>query len=400
MAMVDTEETKKTIKVGLLWHSLSSGNLGVGALTMANMALINHAANNVGISVRFKIIGNVGKKLYDQSEFVDSIDIIEFSMGSFVRRPRLLWDAIKDCDLIFDIGEGDSFSDIYGMKRLAKLLIGQFAGHFNGVPYVIAPQTIGPFKNPFARKLAFSSLSKCHMLFSRDGLSQKHLLEQGLVSKSKEVIDVAFALPFKAGPDTRQKPVKVGFNVSGLLYNGGYSGGNQFNLRFDYREFIHDLLENFISKDDVEIHLVPHVLAEKISEEDDFKVSLALAKKYPGMKVPDRFRSPIEAKNYIAGLDFFSGARMHSTIAAFSSGVPVVPIAYSRKFNGLYSSLNYPYVVDGLLASHEEAMKIVLDSFENRDCLRKTVEKSNHIASERLTIYRKAIEGILVDVNG
>ena len=56
---------------------------------------------------------------------------------------------------------------------------------------------------------------------------------------------------------------------------------------------------------------------------------------------------PIEIKSYIAGMDFFMGSRMHSTIAAFSSEVPVVPMAYSRKFNGLFiDTLQYPYIID------------------------------------------------------
>ena len=37
---------------------------------------------------------------------------------------------------------------------------------------------------------------------------------------------------------------------------------------------------------------------------------------------------------------------MHSTIGAISSGVPVIPVAYSRKFNGLYDTLEYPYYID------------------------------------------------------
>ena len=41
----------------------------------------------------------------------------------------------------------------------------------------------------------------------------------------------------------------------------------------------------------------------------------------PGTVLAPRFSTPSEAKTYIAGLDFFMGARMHACIAAFSSGV-------------------------------------------------------------------------------
>lgn len=388
------------MRVGLLWHSLSSGNLGVGALTTANISLISEAAKNMGLTIDFKVIGNVGEKRYEQLDFTVPVETVEFSMASFLCRPRSVWKAIKDCDVIFDIGEGDSFSDIYGIKRFTKLLIGQFIGHTHGVPYVMAPQTIGPFENIINKKLAFANLSKCKKIFSRDLLSQKHLVDNGLADKSNEIIDVAFALPFDVVPNRDLSPVRVGLNVSGLLYNGGYSGKNQFNLRFDYAEFIHELIESLISRNEIEIHLIPHVFSEKIPEEDDYKVSVDLAKKYASLKVPARFTSPIDAKNYIASMDFFSGARMHATIAAFSSGVPVVPIAYSRKFNGLYSSLKYPFVVDGLINTHKDALNAVLEGFDNRECLKTNVKKGNHIARERLALYRKCIEVILVEVNG
>ena len=52
----------------------------------------------------------------------------------------------------------------------------------------------------------------------------------------------------------------------------------------------------------------------------------------PGVVRAPNSNSPSEAKSYIAGLDFLTAARMHACIAAFSAGVPVVPVAYSRKF--------------------------------------------------------------------
>lgn len=38
------------MKFGLLWHSFSSGNLGVGALSISNMLLIDEAARKCGIT--------------------------------------------------------------------------------------------------------------------------------------------------------------------------------------------------------------------------------------------------------------------------------------------------------------------------------------------------------------
>src|SRR5690606_38493929 len=144
-------------------------------------------------------------------------------------------------------------------------------------------------------------------------------------------------------------PVRVGLNVSGLLMAGGYDRGNMFGLRMDYPALVREIVGRFRAHPDgCELHLVAHVIPHGTDAgealaglEDDHRAARALAAEFPGVVVAPAFRTPSEAKSYIAGLDFFMGARMHSCIAAFSAGVPVVPMAYSRKFAGLFGSLGY-----------------------------------------------------------
>ena len=79
------------------------------------------------------------------------------------------------------------------------------------------------------------------------------------------------------------------------------------------------------------------------------------------------FFSPIDAKSYISGMHFFIGSRMHATIAAFSSNVPVFPLAYSRKFNGLFiDTLRYPYMGDLKVQSIREILLLIDNSFSKR----------------------------------
>ena len=99
------------------------------------------------------------------------------------------------------------------------------------------------------------------------------------------------------------------------------------------------ILDYFIEKKELEIYLISHVSA-------DYKVAKHIKEKYPTVNIVDEFDNPIKAKSFIADCDLFIGARMHATIAAISTGVPVIPIAYSRKFTGLFKTLDYPFVVD------------------------------------------------------
>ena len=80
--------------------------------------------------------------------------------------------------------------------------------------------------------------------------------------------------------------------------------------------------------------------------------------------------------------------RMHSTIAAFSSGVPVIPMAYSRKFNGLFlQTLNYEYMVDLKTSDLNEIIDFVSQSFNQRS-------KIKSLIKERQTIVRKKEQDI------
>lgn len=79
------------------------------------------------------------------------------------------------------------------------------------------------------------------------------------------------------------------------------------------------------------------------------------------------------------------GARMHSTIAAFSSGVPVVPMAYSRKFNGLFiDTLNYNHLVDLKTDAEVDIMAKIKDAFANRSQLKEEIDiQNNTVVAER-----------------
>ena len=143
------------------------------------------------------------------------------------------------------------------------------------------------------------------------------------------------------------------------------------------------------------MHLIPHVVGGERHVENDYAVSYDLFEEYnhPNLILSPLFLDPISAKSYIAGMDFFMGARMHSTIAAFSSEVPVVPMAYSRKFNGLFTdTLQYPYMADMKVQSEAEILDGIKQCYEQKDKLKEiehdrmqtTVEERKRLMEVRL----------------
>jgi polysaccharide pyruvyl transferase WcaK-like protein len=376
------------LTIGLLWHSVSSSNLGVGALTFSQLALVRQAAEQAGVQVQFKLMGGI--RPHDNPPIPGIISEFPVYRNYFMPFRSRFVSEVKSCDLVLDIGEGDSFTDIYGVPRFALYTGTKIVVWLAGRKLILSPQTIGPFNRPWTRAVANFAMRRASRVFARDHMSRQYL-QQHNIANADEAIDVAFALPFNR-PEPSTAPaggrIKFGINVSGLLYNGGYTKDNQFGLTLDYAKLTDATLDWLATRDDVEVHLVPHVLADELPVEDDRAVSIELMKRYPGLVLAPRFTSPSDAKSYIAGMDFFVGARMHACIAAFSSGVPVVPLAYSRKFNGLFESVGYHHYGDCKAASGEQVLALIKTSFEQRAQLKTEVDRGVAQAQTRLGRYK------------
>ena len=385
----------RQLTVALPWHSLGHGNLGVDALTRANIAIVRAAAARIGCDVAMVTLCSMGS-LPDAS-VPEGVTI-----GPNPRIKPLLAGkseylaVLKGCDAVLDIGEGDSWADIYGAQRFAFHAGTKMAAIALGKPLILAPQTIGPFDNAFSRNVARRVMNRARAVFTRDALSTQYVAAQNLKCETAEFIDVAFRLPFDEQAKAGDR-VRAGLNVSGLLYNGGYSGRNEFGLSLDYVEFTHLLIEGLLERG-AEVHLVPHVIGETGGNDNDSAIVPQLQARYPGLRVPDAFADASAAKSFMSGLDFVAGGRMHACIGAFSSGTPVVPIAYSRKFNGLFGTLGYSHFVDGKVADTRSAVAQVLAGFDNRQQLAADIKPGLALAARRLDAYEAGLADILLEV--
>ena len=89
-------------------------------------------------------------------------------------------------------------------------------------------------------------------------------------------------------------------------------------------------------------------------------------------------------------MDFFMGARMHATIGAFSSGVPVVPMAYSRKFNGLFvDTLQYDAMVDMKEQDDDKILSVIKNAFSRRVEFKSIIkDRMEGVVSERRRLLK------------
>ncbi len=177
-------------------------------------------------------------------------------------------------------------------------------------------------------------LSSYSKIYARESITYNALLDAGL-SADKLILrkDPAFELETSKVADikgfTRGKI--VGINLSPMVQAKEKSPGITME---NYRNFIRYIIDNT----DNNVALIPHVVW---ANNDDRK---PLSELYAEFKDTERVvmiddLPAQELKGYIASCSFFVGARTHSTIAAYSSGVPTLVIGYSVKSRGIATDL-------------------------------------------------------------
>lgn len=300
---------------------------------------------------------------------------------------------ISTADMALSLAGGDSFSDIYGMNRLVYVSLPQLLVILLGKPLVQLPQTYGPYRRASARWMARFILKRSVQVFSRDqaGLEtlRKLMPETRGALSPKFAYDMGFALTPQAPPAKVLEQIKrirvggplVGLNISGLLYMGGYTRDNMFGLRCAYPRLVREVIDFLIRRQGAQVLLVPHVLSESPSPEEDGHVTIALHDELAGryaqrLHCLDGRLAASEVKYVIGQCDFFVGSRMHACIAALSQGVPVVGLAYSHKFAGVLESVGGGCEVVDLREADEEAVLSSLsDALRDKESLRSELEE-------------------------
>ena len=375
-------------KIAIMGASFSTGNLGVSALAWSTVYLLkskwphseiffiggrDEKVDIIEVSQEKIEIKNYPvrycKNLLVSNHIMKILLKVLFTkiVRKVARKSPSTADVVISADFICDITGGDSFSDIYGKVRFLQGFLIKKACQWSGKPFVLLPQTYGPYYSVIAKRMARNIIKKSTLVYTRDEESKKSI--RNLVGVKENVImlpDVAFCLEpteinrimqHKKGlikfidNILEKKRIKkiIGLNISGLLYNGGYTGDNQFGLKTDYREMVHQLIEHFISKENIHIIIFPHVSSHYIGLEDgdgsnnesDLIASLAVyndldSKHRDSVNILDAYVDQCEIKGIIGLCDFFIGSRMHATIASMSQCIPSVGLAYSKKFIGVY----------------------------------------------------------------
>lgn len=288
---------------------------------------------------------------------------------------------IKKCDVVIDMTGGDSFSDIYGKERFYKFTSAKRITEKLGVPLILGPQTYGPFMDEKVKRYAEDVIEHAQLVMARDNESVDYL--KTFCSKNVfPVTDLAFTLPYAKQEFDSEGKIRIGINPSGLLGKAKVEQTNLDNkLATNYDKYVANLVHLLGSDSKYELHFISHVGNEAVE----------CFPGYSEVVYHEAFSDPIEAKSLISSMDVFIGSRMHATIAAFSSGVATIPVAYSKKFFGLFSALGYESIVDLQKLSTKEAVQLTIEYVTDYEHLKMDAVKCKNNIREK---YKGIIDNL------
>ena len=309
----------------------------------------------------------------------------------WLRNPIL--SEVQKADAVLDVSGGDSFSDIYGASRFNDIITPKRLALRSGTPLILLPQTYGPFSNPRNKEVARDLVASANLAYARDADSFERMREllgsRFDRQRHRPGVDLAFGLRsreprtldrrIERALDERTSRALVGLNISGLLANAPDAGREQFGLMADYPRLIENLVAELLSSTDSHILLVPHVHAPTGHYESDLDACQAV-KRFAttrfGSEAGERVTvvtapyDAMEVKWLIAQTDWFCGTRMHSTIAALSSGVATCALAYSLKTRGVFETCGAAEAIADLRhLSTQAALEQAMKTFDDRASL-------------------------------
>lgn len=319
--------------------------LGFGALELIkkNTPSENITILGMGIDKKSRIIDvqlnkeeilNLNYIEFTKKEYLLS-GIESIFYKTFKIEPKLeISKLMLDTDILFDVNEGDSFSDIYGFKRFFRHFLDSFISQQWKVKTVFLPQTIGPFNTKLVKYLAIYLLKHLDKLFVRDAKAIE-LFKSNNIPYTLNIDMAVFMKPI-IPEDITIKSNCIGININGLMYLDSYTSlkGKYQNYKIFMKNLIIELQRKGFN-----IILVPHTYNKKTPILEDDLIAIKNFIKDYNLKDIDYVNKTYtaqELKGIISQTDFFIGSRMHSCIAGLSNGIPTIGYAYSYKFEGTF----------------------------------------------------------------
>jgi polysaccharide pyruvyl transferase WcaK-like protein len=252
---------------------------------------------------------------------------------------------LQRADIVISIG-GDNISLDYGLESLFFFVGVAERALELGKQVALWGASVGPFSSePRVERQLAAHLRKLDLVSIRESHSVAYLKSIGVAANVVPVADSAFALerqPVNLAPfwPAEGEEGVLGLNVSPLIEKTYARSGRPGSVAQETVAFINWILAHT----KLSVLLVPHVAPLDGAPGNNDEIYLDTIREQV-LNGNDRVRivpsglNACQLKEIIAHCSLFIGARTHATIAAMSTGVPTVSIAYSVKARGLNRDL-------------------------------------------------------------
>jgi colanic acid/amylovoran biosynthesis protein len=169
--------------------------------------------------------------------------------------------------------------------------------------------------------------------------------------------------------------------------------------RGDIFDTIAGAIDRFIRTHDAQVVLFAHVTGppDRLDDRLAARQLRERCQRADRVIVVDRELDPKLIKSLISRCDVFCGARMHSNIAATSSLVPTVALAYSVKSRGIMGRMGMDdWVIEINEASEEELLarldRLIASADQVRQALGRNIPRLREEAARNADIIRQLLE--------
>ena len=295
-------------------------------------------------------------------------------LGASIGMPYPILDtALNQSCAALEVG-GDNYSLDYG-EPWSFLELDWYL-ESRGIPVSIWGASVGPFSaNPgfeYRAKKHFNSLDG---IFVRETATQKYLSSIGVSKNVYLTSDPSFAMdaemPSREELGFSLPQNAVGLNLSPLMAKY-VTGGNKdrwIELSIQLVSKVRDAL-------DMPVFLIPHVSAQTDQSSDYLFMQHVVERVSDVFLTPDTLNAE-KTKGLIAGCSLFCGARTHSTLAAISTCVPTLSLAYSIKARGLNQDVfdSQDFCVDPKVLTPEIVVEKLLQMKSNQNQIREQLQE-------------------------
>lgn len=244
---------------------------------------------------------------------------------------------INGVKMVAALNGGDGLTDIYGDTLLNSRLPEINLAMECNIPFVIMPQTIGPFLEERNKDRIIGILKKSAKIYVRDDNFVEELRRNGLsYTKTKDLSYYMQPMPFSINI---QRPC-IGVNLSGLAYSNKF--GNLAGQFESYPLLMKAIVKNFQERG-CYVYIIPH--SYNVNSPETFNDDMESSKEFynsleykNNVYLVDKDLISPQLKYLISQMDFFVGTRMHANFAAIFTNTPVFGLAYSYKFKSAFEN--------------------------------------------------------------